>query len=211
MARAGHDHGNPDLPQPPPLRRLELEMGDRRRREDAGSAYPRLLRILRERALYRCLWPDRDLRRRHLYGSRPRDRENRIDRTRHCPCRTRDPRRARQSRCARREWRNLPARPQGHARILERPGEDRIRLFRRLVSQRRRRLSRRGRLPLSHGPQEGHDHLRWREYRVLRSRTGDLRTAASSRGRRRRHARPTLGRKAGRDRGAGGWRCAGAF
>jgi acyl-CoA synthetase (AMP-forming)/AMP-acid ligase II len=26
-------------------------------------------------------------------------------------------------------------------------------------------------LPLSHGPQEGHDHLRRREYRVFRSRT----------------------------------------
>ena len=84
-------------PDPRPLRRLEPALGDRRRREDAGSAHPRLLRIFHERPLHRRLWADRKLRRRHLHGSRPRDREDRLDRPRHRPCRDRNPRRCRQS------------------------------------------------------------------------------------------------------------------
>ena len=68
-----------------------------------------------------------------------------------------------------------------------------------------------GRLPLSDRPQEGHDHLRRREYRLLRGRTRHLRIAAGARGRRRRPTRRALGRKAGRGRGAGAtaprWNC----
>ena len=106
----------------------------------------------------------------------------------------------------RRERRNLPARTEGHAGLLEGSRENRGRLLRRLVSHRRRRLSRRGRLSLSDRPQEGHDHFRRREHRLLRSRARHLRTAAGARSRRHRHARRALGRKAGCGRGAGGWR-----
>ena len=130
-------------PDPRSLRRLEPAMGDRRRREDAGSAHPRLLRVFQQCPLHRCLWPDRNLRRRYLHGSRPRDREDRLDRPRHRPCRDRNPRRCRQSPAARRERRDLPARTEGHARLLEGSRENRGRVLRRLVPQRRRRLSRR--------------------------------------------------------------------
>ena len=142
VVRACHDHRDPHLPCPRPLRRLKPALGDRRRREDAGGADPRLLGIFQKRPLHRRLRADRNLRRRHLYGCRPRDREDRFDRPRHRPCRDRNPRRCRQSLRRRRERRNLPARTEGHARLLERSRKDRGRLLRRLVPHRRRRLSR---------------------------------------------------------------------
>ncbi len=162
------------LPQSRTLRRLQPALGDRRRRKNAGGAHSRLLAIFHQRPLHRRLRPDRNLRRRQFHGSRPRDRKDRIDRPRHRPCRDRDPRRSRQPRRVRRERRNLPARPESHARLLEGSGENQGRLLRRLVPHRRHRLSRRRRLPLSHRPQEGHDHFRRREYRLLRSRARHL-------------------------------------
>src|SRR5262249_25350522 len=106
-------------------------------------------------------------------------------------------RESRQPSALRRGWRDLPAWTENHARLLEGPGQDRGGLLQRLVPHRRRWPSRRRRLPLFDRPQEGHDHLRRREHRVLRSRARDLRTARRARGRRRRHARPALGRDAG--------------
>ncbi|MFK4604570.1 fatty-acyl-CoA synthase [Bradyrhizobium diazoefficiens] len=54
--------------------------------------------------------------------------------------------------------------------------------------------------------QEGHDHLRRREHRLLRGRTRHLRAIRGARGRGDRPARCALGRAAGRHRRAGG-RC----
>ncbi|MEY9456579.1 acyl-CoA synthetase (AMP-forming)/AMP-acid ligase II [Bradyrhizobium ottawaense] len=81
-------------------------------------------------------------RRRHLHGGRPRDREDRLDGACDCPRRNRDPRRGRQGRAGERQRRDLLARTEDHARLLEGSGEDGVRLLRRLVPQRRRRLSR---------------------------------------------------------------------
>ena len=91
LVRTRDDDRDPHLPCSQPLRRIEPAMGDRRRREDAGNAHPRLLRLFQERPLHRRLWPDRNLRRRHFYGSWPRDRKDRLDRPRHRPRRNRNP------------------------------------------------------------------------------------------------------------------------
>ena len=99
----------------------------------------------------------------------------------------------------RRGRRNLPARPQGHRRLLARPGEDRGQLPPGpLVSHRRHRLPRRRGLSVPHRPQEGHDHQRRREHRQQRGRARAVPAAAGAGSRGGRPARRALGRARGR-------------
>ena len=85
-------------------------------------------------------------------------------------------------------------------RVLQGAGEDRRCLPRRLLHARRRRLRRRGRLPLPHRPQRAPHHHRRREHLSGRGRRG---AARASRGRRRRCRRRPR-RRVGRDRRGGG-------
>ena len=93
-------------------------------RAHARAAYPRLHGLLYEGPICRRLRPHRVLQRRHNDGGGARDREDRIGRPRSGSRRGRDTRRDGADAAHWREWRDLPARPQDHARLLEGPGED---------------------------------------------------------------------------------------
>ena len=86
-----------------------------------------------------------------------------------------------------------------HTRLLAGRGGDSRRLHRRpLFQDRRRRLSRRGRLFVHRRSQEGHHHPRRREYRRTGGGSGDLCPSGGFRNRGVRDARRAAGRGAGR-------------
>ena len=98
-------------------------------------------------------------------------------------------------RAAGRDRRGVAARAERHARLLQPArGDGRRADRRRLAAHRRRRLPRRGRLPLPHRPDQGHDRQRRRERVSGRGRGGALAASGRRRGRRHRRARRALGR-----------------
>ena len=93
-----------------------------------------------------------------------------------------------------RDRRDLRHRPGGLRRLLRQPRGQREGVPGRLVPHRRPRARRRAGLPLHHRPRVGHVHLRRLQRLSARDRGEDPDPPRCHRGRRRRRARPALGR-----------------
>ena len=130
VAGAGHDQRVLACPERERYDVSQPAMGDRRRREDAGGAHPRLLAIFHQCALHRRLRPDRNRAAATPSWSRAaRSRRSARPAARWPMSRSKSATTAGDALPAGRERRNLPARPEGHARLLEGPREDRGRFF----------------------------------------------------------------------------------